>query len=384
MCITIINYDCHHRGEEHVLCRSYIQKLDRAAKANRNPSLWQQIFCVTRTPRCAQKPGKRRVFSKCPICMSRDTEERKRKDRETAIRAAFAREAHNKREAERLQERRRSQRKSAYRCSRCAAERRRPDQMSRAANGGLCCSRGLDEFAEMERASGYRPKISSRDAVADRPRKAPVPTREQRIPELRYMTSTEKARADAKAASNAYGWDRRQRDSEYLEPNLVAGYVNSVGADPKVFGTAPPPPPEPLYQELGIDIDLWRRMQHVELGTHGRIPPPPEKSLPIRPLVSRSSHKVQRKPVASQATPNRLTVDTTVSALTVSAYSSSRSRSSPVSPLSPKSKPKPRSNDNHPPLRSKVSQLNAGLYDAINHSLADWKNEPVPKFRYRY
>lgn len=258
------------------------------------------------------------------------------------MRIAMAREAHNKQEKIRLEERRRSDRKEAFRCSKCAAERRRPDQMSRAANGGLCCAWGADEFAALEKERGYvSPPRKNPNDYTDAPRVAPRPTREQRFPELRYMTSTQKAREDAKAAANTYGWNRRRRGSVDLEPKLVTGYVNNPGAGTNILGTAPVPA-QPKYENIGIDYTLWSQMQDVKLGAHGRIPPPPEKPLPVRPL------QVKQK----------------------------KGRS-PVSPLNPQSQAKGKQN-----LRRQSSIMNRELHALIEDTMLDF--QPVAKPRYRY
>lgn len=261
----------------------------------------------------------------------------------------------------RLEERRRSDRKAAFRCSKCAAEHRRPDQMSRAANGGLCCAWGADEFAELEKKRGYVASTSAKRkpvvAHANTSRAVPLSplhtSREQRFPELRYMTSTEKARDDAKAAANTYGWDRRRKGSVALEPGLVTGYVNQAGAGTNVLNTAPPPPAQPKYTDLGIDFTVWRQMQDVKLGAHGRIPPPPERPLPVRPLQlkQKKGHQVPRKPVASQP--------------------------SPVSPLSPKTQSKGKQ-----VRRSNASVLNGELRDLIDDAMLDFQPSPEPRYRY--
>jgi hypothetical protein len=273
--------------------------------------------------------------------------------RQTEARVKKAREAHNKQEKQKLEERRGTDRRMVFRCSKCTSEIRRPDQMSRAANGGLCCAFGIGEFAEMEKKSGYKPPQKKPD-FANEPRVAPKLSREQRFPELRYMTSTEKARDDAKAAANQYGWDRTRRGSVDLEPKLVTGYVNHPGNGTNVLGTAPLPP-QPKYQDLGIDFTVWRQMQDVKLGAHGRIPPPPEKPLPVRPLQLRQKreHTVPRKPVASRA----------------------MAPPSSVSPLSSKSKPSKA-------LRRQSSILNGELHDLIDGAMLDY--QPAPESRYRY
>ncbi|KUJ08429.1 uncharacterized protein LY89DRAFT_788816 [Mollisia scopiformis] len=384
MCITTITYLCHHRSEENIPCQAYQQRVREAQKSHRNPSFWKSLLCgapssSTRSVRCTQKPGKRSVYSKCPKCVDREQQERARVDRETEIRAMFARDAHNEREKQRLQERRRSDRKAAFRCSKCTAERRWPDQMSRAANEGLCCARGIDEFAELEKANGYRAQAPSKKTVADKPRKAPVPTREQRFPELSYMTSMEKVREDAKVAANTYGWDRRRQGSADLEPKLVSSYVNASGANPNILASAPPPAQkQPHFEELGIDYTVWRKMQDVKLGAHGRIPPAPDKPLPVRPLATKYPGQIPRKPLASRSDSSRLMVNTNVSLPSSRGSRGPRAPPSPVSPVSPRSKPKPKLQ------RSSASIMNGELYDMLDDSLAEWKQEPMPEPRYRY
>lgn len=371
MCIIIIDYDCHHRGEENFPCRSYMQKLERSIQ--HRPSFRQRFFRISRsscTVVCTQKPGRRRVFSKCPRCVDRDRRERARKERETEMHVMLAREEHDKREKQKLQERRRSQRKSAFRCSKCTAEKRRPDQLSRAANEGLCCARGIEEFEEFEKASRYYPQPSARGTFANQPRPASIPTREQRFPEIRYMTSTEKARENAKVAANTYGWDRTRTGSVELDPSLVAGYLNSSGDLPNIMETASLPP-EPKYEELGIDYTLWHQMQDVKLGAHGRIPPPPEKPLPVRPLATKQKNMIPRKPVAQSTLGRSLTGSIEISPPS--------SRNSPPSDFSVSPLSSPRLSTL---VRSSASFINDELHDLLDDSMTEWKPTPAPKYRY--
>lgn len=353
MCETIITYTCHHRGYETTPCQAYTKRLRAAQLSPPRSSFWRTFFCGASSPstiQCNQNPGKRTIFTKRPSCVSAESYHLALKARETEMRVQKARESHNAAEKMRMEERRKSDRKAAFRCSECAAERRRPDQMTRAANGGLCCARGLEEFEELERNKGNVLSSSSK-------KRTPVPTyanapaqttstREQRFPELRYMTSTEKARDDAKVAANTYGWDRTRKGSVSLEPGLVTGYVNQAGAGTNSLNTAPVPA-KPNYEDLGIDFTLWRQMQDVKLGTHGRIPPPPEKPLPVRPLqIKQKNHQVPRKPIGSAA---------------------------PVSPLSPKSKQVYRSN---------VSVMNGELNGMIDDAMLEFQPSPQPRYRY--
>lgn len=240
--------------------------------------------------------------------------------------------------------------------------------MSRTANSGLCCARGIEEFETLERARGYQPPRLSKRAIASRPRPAPIPTREQRNPRLNHATSLEWAKAQGTVAAQGYGWRKADRDSAMPEPGLAAAVINSSGANPSMFRTAPAPvEAEPYYYEPGINFESWGKMPQTG---HGRLPPPPEKPLPVPPL---RTHKILRKGVASQEPSRRRRGDTQVSPL-----------SSPVGPWSPVSptnagRERKASRSDMSLFRAEVDELAGGLIDRNS-----WEPMPEMRSRYRY
>ncbi|KAF8854423.1 hypothetical protein BDZ45DRAFT_42964 [Acephala macrosclerotiorum] len=373
MCIAITSYLCYHRTEEHTPCSFFLRKLAQGQPHPRPQSFLRTFFCGSsgsQKVHCTQKPGKNFIYSLCPKCLERESSHRSRIDCTTRAHQekleAKARQVHNKRESERMQERRREKKKEAFRCSMCTAERRRPDQMSRAANSGLCCARGIEEFDDLERANGFRPSPSSRQTIAARPRPAPQPTREQRNPRLNYATSMEFAKAAGTVAAREYGWGKSERDSVMPEPSLAAAYVNSSGANPGLFAPAPAEA-QPLYYEPGINFESWNQMQQTG---HGRLPPQPEKPLPVPPL---RTHKVARKEAGTNSNANsrRRREDTQVSPL-----------SSPGGPWSPVSL----MNTHRKTSRSDMSIFRAEVDDLAGGLLSRNSWEPLPEMpaQYRY
>lgn len=210
--------------------------------------------------------------------------------------------------------------------------------MQERGNGG----RGL------QRSSSSRPYYGGANAQPER-----MTSREERFPMLRYMTSTEIAREDARAAANSYGWDRRRMGSVDLEPGLVSGYVNGSGAGTSALATPAPNtlrrlPPSPYDVVAGIDLGRWNQISDVRHGSHGRVPPPPNRPLPVPPLRTRPQERMSGPP-------------------TPFARNSPRFPPSPVSPMSP-----PRQQ----PLRSQSSIMRGELNDMINDTLLDYQANP--------
>ncbi|KAH7413227.1 hypothetical protein BKA64DRAFT_637900 [Cadophora sp. MPI-SDFR-AT-0126] len=359
MCQLLTTFHCaHYILDTRHRCLEY-QRLYKLAKRQQSHGLLSCFFPSPRIRvRCNAAPDKRIVLDLCPGCKvakGRSDQEFIQK-RATAVRESQKWEAiRNEQVAKAMRERERA----SYRCRLCISEGRRPDARNRAANSGLCCARGLAEYADQNRTRIPRPPTGSsrrpvererityeripqpqtgisripkqRERAREKPlsqpqagpsrkpaemvqmKKKPLPQlpappsrkpiqREQtweRRPELRRVKSREKLRSDATKAADSYGWDRQQRDSTYLEPSLVKQYINTPGADPRTIGTGPPVP-EPHYEEPAID---WNQWWAAKQGPHGRLPPMPEGPLPIRPLKTLREQNVRpltRKPVPTQ------------------------------------------------------------------------------------
>jgi len=391
MCHLLTTYHCAHTQlDTRYHCKDYHHRYNLA---KRQQSLG--IFsCFFPSPRiciiCSIPRETRIILDLCPKCKLAKV------CADTQLEAQKAREAQDSQNWEKIRDQqvvkaRQEKERAAYRCQLCIAEGRRPDERNRAANGGLCCARGLAEFADLNKTKIPRPRDGSsrREVERERIRQEGIPrpqTGVSRIPmqqresmrgaqktlpqkpmsqqqlpqkplpqkplppkplpqkplsqpprtrpsarqpemrqvekqtvpqwqasssqkatrreqksdkprELRRVKSREKLRSDARKAADGYGWDRQQKDSTYLEPNLIKQYINTPGADPRTIGSGPPIP-EPLYEEPAID---WNQWIAAKQGSHGRLPPGmPEGPLPIRPLKTRRGKTVpsiSHKPV---------------------------------------------------------------------------------------
>ncbi|PVH82839.1 hypothetical protein DL98DRAFT_586006 [Cadophora sp. DSE1049] len=358
MCQLLTTYHCaHYKLDTRHHCKEY-QRRYKLAKRQQSYGIFSCFFPSPRIRiRCNGPADKRIVLDLCPDCklakVCADTQLEAKK-------AWEARESQNWEAIrnEQVAKATREKERASYLCELCISEGRWPDTRNRAANSGLCCARGLAEYADQNKTRIPRPQAGSSRRLVERERmkqdNLPVPqagisripmqrerTREvqkpvpqpqagpswkpagtgqmkerrapqpqgspsrkppqreqmrERRPQLRRVKSREKLRLDARKAAESYGWDRQQRDSTYLEPNLVKQYINTPGADPRTIGTGPPIP-EPLYEEPAID---WNQWWAAKQGPHGRLPPMPEGPLPIRPLMTRRGQTVPsiaRKPV---------------------------------------------------------------------------------------
>lgn len=218
--------------------------------------------------------------------------------------------------------------------------------MTRAANGGLCCARGLQEFEEMEGREA-KPKAKARYDISSKATKS-RPGRDERS-----AMSEQHIRNAATNAVHGYGWSRVPgHDSEFLEKGLVQGYFVTPGADHRVLGAGPPLPTK-VYEEPGIDWEQWDSAKQI---SHGRIPPMPNEPLPVIPLKMSKRNIIRRKPGPCRKP-------------------SLQTEAVDKEPVSPMSDVSPiQGSDKQPHLRSVLSNLNRDLADAID----DWTQEPLP------
>jgi len=391
MCITIIEYECGHSEAIHQECSAFQERKKRARRDHRSRGFWKSLFLPTPKIRCTVPTGRRSlIHQKCSQCTVRH------EAMENSRREAELHERHREKWEETMKERWRSDNKWKWVCERCTAEGRKVEQRQREVVGGPCCARGVDEFEDWERKAGYRPSkprlpFYRQGHHADPPR---APTREDKMPWLKHATSWEVAKAEAKAASQGYGW--RSERSFGLPTDVVGGFMAMSGTDPRSL-PAPPPEPQPLYEEPGIDWDRWHQSRRTG---HGAYPPPtlpPNGPLPVRPLVRRTTavpacvvasvelHRSSTNPrrpssATSVVKPERRRrmgsargpVIPTVDTYGISPPSSPVHSRSPVSPIS---------NTVRNPLRSSrsvISNLNHQLDNAIDYFGEPHREEPVP------
>jgi hypothetical protein len=397
MCITIIDYDCGHSEAIVQECRAFRERKKSAKRDHRNRGFWKSLFKPAPKIRCTMPTGRRSILDqKCAECRSARHEQI-----EHARRAAEHHEMQRERWDENMKERWRSDTKWKWVCECCTAERRKIEPRQREVVGGPCCARGVDEFGDWERKQGYRPSkpqlpSQSQRRHADPPR---VPTREDRMPWLKHATSWEVAKAEAKAASQSYGW--RDERSPGLPADVVREFMAMSGTDPKYL-PAPPREPQPLYEEPGIDWDRWHKSRRTGHGNYPPPTPPPDDPLPVRPLAKRSpavqahltapaeSHRSQHDPrrpstVASVVRLQRrprmtrpIVPQPTVNTNRIEPPSSPVHSYSPVSPISSLESNPLRSS------RSVISNLNHQLDDAIDYFGEPHREEPVPAIPWQH
>jgi hypothetical protein len=317
MCLIIINYDCGHFERDESKCHSYLRKLRRAKESQ---GFWKSLIRLSQ-PRitCSLPSGRKVMYRKCPLCIQKDlqTELSRRKDAGKAQRRAEAeakahaekvwiaeeeireqirrsRKEHEKLKERKEKERQRKEQKRSFFCSACTKEGRNIGIREREANGGCCCARGVEEFEAWEKGEGERCVGSSFELfIAYEPPLANIP----RDPTLNATSTTryrrqgkgksdEAIRADARAAAERYGWGNT-RDSSALEPEFVRQYVSTSGADAREL-PQPARRAMPVHQELLIDEHRWGSAAQT---AHGRLPPTPEKPLPVLPLRSQRVHR---------------------------------------------------------------------------------------------
>ncbi|KAI6709393.1 hypothetical protein PZA11_003670 [Diplocarpon coronariae] len=324
-------------------------------------------------PACPVDAKRKRVYGLCEKC----ARERLREERGREAQADLARKEWNFNSSEQIQDRRRLDKRSQWRCQSCIQEGRRPDEKNRAANEGLCCARGLQEYPERRVKGSRRSPATASKPLPPSPRlQAPRAAHMQRergpVPDLQHVTSKQAMRTAATRAAEGYGWQREPgRGSRHLEPGLARDFVNTSGTDPRSIGPGPRVP-LPGYQKPGIDFDRWDSAQQTN---HGRLPPMPGP--PIMPLKipgTRDASQVSRKPVPCRKPSVRSSQE---SVSTVSPLSSPITSTSSFSPRS--SARAARENDLHsPPLRNVMSEMLMG----VNEAIGNWEEESRPQARH--
>jgi hypothetical protein len=349
MCMTIIEYECRHVERQYKPCRSYLKRVHRQEQKK---GFWKSLFSSRAPVGCIEPFGRRAIYSKCDNCLVKEAS--KKWQAEQSIRRREERVAQANKPVVQIREQTQRSRlehdilnecrklkKLVYSCQACTSENRYVDERQRAANEGLCCARGIDEFEAMEKqkeTSGYannKKAVHSRNNHTEIPRVAVRGT----LPQAKDENTVKE---DARTAADRYGW-KYHRNSAELEPELVKAYINTSGIDP---GALPPPKHEarPLYESLHLDEDRWNRSEQT---AHGRLPPRPDKPLPPLPF---QTHKIARKPLPTP-------VMGSLPRPTISSHShSSRGQSSRVSPA----KPVPRLQD-----RKIISELGNDIDDEL-------------------
>lgn len=305
MCIetTSTYLQCLHSHRHFTRCQdSYEPRTQK--KQGFFKSLFSSSAASKTSKSCRTTQGRSTIQGFCSNCLGRAAAERQ----ETIHRMEQPRYVQSSRfetQNPTEQERRRSHGKGTFRCSRCTIEGRHPSARIRQANGGVCCDRGSIEW-KGPRGQAHRtvtPFISRRPVP---PQAKPALKRVPQNHHLRRQDSTQAARAQASAAAKRYNWTRNDRESAELNPSLVRDYVTLSGADHSRIPAAPRPvaaprrQAEPLYEDPGIDLTRWAAAPQTN---HGRLPPPPDNPLPVRPL--RPGRRGQSPPRIRTPTPGR-------------------------------------------------------------------------------
>ncbi|KAI9048083.1 hypothetical protein LZ554_007879 [Drepanopeziza brunnea f. sp. 'monogermtubi'] len=391
MCVTITEYSCSHRVPSTKPCLEYRKQHEQYRKAKRSQGLFSCFLSTSlKEPRCRALPSRKAVYGRvCEACARSILQgEREKQRREERTREEW--NLNTKQQQQQIaQEPSRPEMtvKETWRCEQCVQERRTPSRRIRAANGGCCCARGLEEVTNMrqERENGKRyakgkgkgnrhpqrpaePQSYTHYQRPGAPRPAHIPRKKERTAELQYVTSTEFIRGAATRAADQYGWSRLQkRDSEFLEPELVEAYVNLPGADPAVIGQGPHVPVGHFVQPP-IDWERWNRMHQ---GNHGRFPSDmPQGATPITPLNIRKAGNAGPSQISRKPVPCRKWSSS--EELPVSPHESPSRPLSPYSPLSPASRSK------HPgqEVRKEMENLNHQIGDLMNGWNADAPPSP--------
>ncbi|PMD56608.1 uncharacterized protein K444DRAFT_694259 [Hyaloscypha bicolor E] len=298
MCVRITTWACDCKKEELEECRWYRQAESDARKEKEKRGFWKSIFHSACKIVCPFPAGRiHHQYHICPGCTAR------REAEEEGLRHRLLRRAERERRrqdgesearSQKETERRRLETKWGWVCEACRTEGRVVQCYQRKPHDGPCCARGADEFAEWEKIQGYHssdPRPPSRAPRADPPRE-PRATREN-------MFSHPKI--DDKGARD----NRRDPDNESLEPHLVAAVGLMSGMNPRFMGTDPSPPPlpppQPYYENPGIDLDRWGGARRTDHGSYPAPSAPPDDPLPWKPL--RTKHSQVKTVPATRSTP---------------------------------------------------------------------------------
>jgi hypothetical protein len=313
--------ECGHSDRSFHRCKA---SFERTKQINR-VGFFKKLFCMsTAKSDCKPSTCHSNLIGFCEGCIENQQQEKRQ-------RYAAARQAHNQNEGFRRAERKRSERKRAFRCSKCTKENRRVANPEREANGGLCCARGLEEWAARERAQGTFRKLVPLPQVSeyipytytDLENGFPLPSVRRPDPELT------RAREAATVAARGYGWTRDHPQSDQShDPRLVRDFLSISGTDRRSLS---PPPPEPRYEEPGINWEMWNQFPRTH---HGRYPPPPAPAppgpLPILPLRTPGTSRTSR----SLTTRRRQEKPESRKIVSLTSSSPVELPSAPVSPLS--------------------------------------------------
>jgi hypothetical protein len=177
-------------------------------------------------------------------------------------------------------ERRRSNMKWQWLCSRCYEEGRTVESWHRRPHGGPCCSRGVDEFDAWEQKEGFRSfdyDPSQLASQANRPRDAsPPPLPPPKKHDLHLLP----AKLNASSAARNYGNSDSDQDS-HISPELVRDLISMPGTDARSLL------PPPYYDDAGIDSKRMKTQGRTQNASHLASSQPPTGPLPVKPLRTR-------------------------------------------------------------------------------------------------
>lgn len=322
---------CHILKTQFILCSHYEKELKRcqASMDNANQNIkkpmtkgwFKSLISSFSTPagECDRGTVRVRKVAHCSSCTAKNEIARREQGGKWCIRydvenvtSKTYRRARS-RERVSLEE---QFRRSDFQCSMCVYEGRtvRPVQRNFTINGGLCCSRGLDEYVSRHEAEEKHGKSllveNDKSPVTN---SAAVPrTLRRRDPVRRGKISRQKTTSDDGKARRRFSWEaqephhvreethcirqepRHGKESHHVreEPRDIrpeaakdfSSFVSETGylLPSEKF-------PSPMHKEPGIDWERWDRAPQTH---YGRYPPPdvpPGKPLPDPPL----SHKAR-------------------------------------------------------------------------------------------
>jgi hypothetical protein len=290
MCITLQEYAC---GHQEIITQDCLKVKNLKKIQSRNMSkgrgLFNTLFCQKQKPEgaeiiCHAPAGLQSSRLPCPRCTPRPrTPEEVRQIAQWKIKQRKTRDRNVVGAGVRVLdqseiERRRSNMKWQWLCSRCYEEGRTVESWHRKPHGGPCCSRGVDEFDAWEQKEGFRSfdyDPSQLASQANRPRDAsPPPLPPPKKHDLHLLP----AKLNASSAARNYGNSDSDQDS-HISPELVRDFISMPGTDARSLL------PPPYYDDAaGIDSKRRKTQGRTQNASHPASSQPPTGPLPVKPL----------------------------------------------------------------------------------------------------
>lgn len=302
MCVTITTYACGCKSRVEKKCLAYQRTLEEAKIEYRKGGFWKKLLHRPPTKvRCPMPPGRQHNYDFCSDCEARQIILIKEEYQNILMQQERQRvRAHEQAKKDEV-ERKRTAKKWGWVCQRCKADGRIVDCPQRAAVGGPCCTRGVDEFEEWERRQGHRSRDprtvprAPRAPCADHqrgPQRAPTWENPLEPPDIDPVSEVvfgidrglDNPRLDTRRVARENIRDHDDHHEHDLEPHETAQVVNMSGIDATSIFPHPPLQQQPYYEDPGIDVERWDGIRRTDHGSYPAPSLPPEDPLPVRPL----------------------------------------------------------------------------------------------------